>query len=190
MKPAASSYFSRITADISFDPWLSSCKEENIVSKSQLNDEGLGSLDIVALAVGCLLLNSRVYSCNEDFIRRSLKHHHELGKVIPFEVSLNVISLPASIDDQFFIADILDCSLFQSSNFLLGTPTQTRPAQGASSHVMLVERHSQLPVHVYCYIPRLETIEVLIVTPRRCPEPHAYRLLSVSGAIPANRLFL
>lgn len=101
-----------MTANLSFDPWLSSCKEENIVSKSQLHVEGLGSLDIVALAVGCLLLNRRVYSYNEDVIRRSLKRHHELGKVIPFEVSLNVISLPGSIDDQFFIADILDCDLF------------------------------------------------------------------------------
>ena len=62
--------------------------------------------------MGCLLLDCGVYSYNEDVIRRSLERHHELGKVIPFEVSLNVISLPGSIDDQFFIADILDCDLF------------------------------------------------------------------------------
>ena len=99
-------------ADISFDPWLSSCKEANIVSKSLLNIEGLGSLDIVALHVGFLLLNCRVYSYTEHVIRRSLERHHVLGKVIPFEVSLKVISLPGSIDDQFFIADMLDSDLF------------------------------------------------------------------------------
>ena len=104
--------FLRVTANISFDPWLNSCTEANIVSKSLLNVEGLGSLDIVALAVGFLLLNCRVYSYTEHVIRRSLERHHVLGKVIPFEVSPTVISLPGSIDDQLFIADILDCDLF------------------------------------------------------------------------------